>query len=61
MQNTGDIPSQVTATLGDHPADFDVDGIVEEIGDTYGRDLDNIDSIPSEKYWEIVRRHETVA
>jgi antitoxin (DNA-binding transcriptional repressor) of toxin-antitoxin stability system len=53
------ITDQVTTTLGDHPEDFDVAAIVEEIGDTYGRDkIRTVDDVPSDEYWEIVRKHE---
>jgi antitoxin (DNA-binding transcriptional repressor) of toxin-antitoxin stability system len=43
------ITDQVTTTLGDHPEDFDVAAIVEEIGDTYGRDkIRTVDDVPSQ-------------
>lgn len=53
------ITDQVITTLGDHSGDFDVTAIVEEIGDTYGRDkVRSVDDVPSDEYWEIVRKHE---
>lgn len=61
MPSTRDIADQVRTTLGDHPEDFDVDAIVEEIGDTYGRDIASIDVIPSDEYWAIVEKHDTVS
>lgn len=37
--------------------DHDVDGIVEEIGTTYGYDLQSVDQVPTEEFWAIVQRH----
>jgi antitoxin (DNA-binding transcriptional repressor) of toxin-antitoxin stability system len=57
--DTDTLTDQVTATLGDSADDFDVDAIVEEIGDTYGRDnVRGVDDVPSNEYWVIVRKHE---
>lgn len=53
-----DLTTAVTTTLGDHPDTFDVDGIVEEIGSTYGWDIGSIDDVPSEEYRQIVERHD---
>ncbi len=53
------IADQVTTALGDEADGFDVAAIVEEIGDTYGRDaVGSVDDVPSEEFWEIVRKHE---
>ncbi|MEV1003387.1 hypothetical protein [Nonomuraea sp. NPDC050202] len=56
--NTQDLTAAVRSTLGDDPDSFDVNGIVEEIGTTYGYDLATIDDIPTEEYWQIVERHD---
>lgn len=58
---TEKLATQINATLGDHPEDFDIEGIVEEIGDTYGRDLVDIDLIPSDEYWTIIRKYDRTA
>jgi prevent-host-death family protein len=58
---TQDLAYQISLTLGDHVADFDIDGIVEEIGDTYGRDIPDLDAVPADEYWTIVKRHDTTA
>ncbi|SEN87435.1 hypothetical protein, partial [Nonomuraea pusilla] len=57
--NVQDLATAVKTTLGDHPENFDVDGIIAEIGTTYGYDLKSIDDIPSDEYWQIVERHDT--
>lgn len=57
--DTQTITDQVTTTLGDSAADFDVEAIVTEIGDTFGRDaITSVDDVPDAQYWEIVRKHE---
>ncbi|HLU97398.1 MAG TPA: hypothetical protein VKZ89_11210 [Thermobifida alba] len=57
--DTQTITDQVRATLGDEADGFDVEAIVEEIGDTFGRDkVRTVDDVPSEAYWDIVRKHE---
>lgn len=57
--DTQTLVDEVTTTLGDSADDFDVDAIVEEIGDTYGRDkVRGVDDVPSDEYWAIVRKHE---
>lgn len=59
IMDTQTITDQVTATLGDSAGDFDVEAIVEEIGDRFGRDtVRTVDDVPSEAYWDIVRKHE---
>lgn len=59
--HTEKLADQIRTTLGDHPEDFDVDAIVEEIGDTYGRDTVSVDAIPSSEYWDIAHKHERTA
>ena len=58
VSNIQRLAEQITATLGDHPENFDVDAITEEVGQTYGFDT-NIDAIPSDKFWAIVQKHDT--
>lgn len=58
---TEKLADQIRTTLGDRAADFDVDAIVEEIGDTYGRNTVSVDAIPSEEYWAIVEKHDQTA
>jgi len=57
VPNTQRLAEQITPTLGDVPKDFDLDGIVEEIGETFGFNV-NIDTIPSKQYWAIVGKHD---
>jgi hypothetical protein len=52
-----DLAYQVGQTLAEFADTFEVSAIVEEIGNTYGYDIKNIDAIPSDEYWEIVKRH----
>lgn len=60
--DTQTLADEVTTTLGDSADDFDVAAIVEEIGDTYGRDnIRTVDDVPSDEYWTIVRKHERSA
>lgn len=47
----------VTATLGDHAAEFDVNGMVEEIGSAYAR----LEDVPNGEYFRIAKRHHTEA
>jgi len=59
IMDTQDMIDQVNTTLGDAADDFDAAAIVEEIGDTYGRDqITSVDDVPSAEYWKIVRKHE---
>ena len=60
VQNTQRLAEQITPTLGDVPQDFDLDAIVEEIGEAYGFDID-VNAIPSEEYWAIVGKHDVTA
>jgi prevent-host-death family protein len=61
MASTRDLADAVTTTLGDRADDYDIDAIVEAIGDKYGRDIPNIDAVPSDEYWEIVEQHDKSA
>jgi prevent-host-death family protein len=56
--NVQDLTTAVTTTLGDHVDDFDIPGIVEEIGSTYGYDIASIDEIPNDEYFRIAQRHD---
>jgi hypothetical protein len=55
-----DLAYQVSLTLGDHIADFDIDGIVEEIRETYGP-VGSIDDIPGDEYNALIERHDKSA
>jgi hypothetical protein len=61
VQNPQRLTEQITTTLGDHADDFDVEAIVDEIGEAYGYDLASIDGIPADEYAEILQRHDTTA
>lgn len=52
-----DIALQVTESLCDYVNEFNVDGIVRDLIDTYG--LVNIDdpSIDDDAYWALVEKH----
>lgn len=59
IMDTQDMIEQVNTTLGDAADDFDAAAIVEEIGDTYGRDqVTRVDDVPFDEYWKLVRKHE---
>lgn len=67
MTNRQDLAQQVTTTLGDHSADFDVDAIVESLIASYAEgpwqgtvDLTDIDAIDAKEYWTIVESHELI-
>ncbi len=51
-----DIRDQIATAIQEQGEDFDVDGIVAEIQQTYG--LVDIDTIPSAEFWAIVERHD---
>lgn len=57
--NVQDIAYEVSLTLGDHNEDYDIDGIVDEITESYG--YVGVDAVPSEEYWAIVESHDTTA
>ncbi|NEB71234.1 hypothetical protein G3I39_29830 [Streptomyces fulvissimus] len=59
MTTRAEIAHQVSTTLGDHAADFDIDAITEEITERYG--LVDIDAIDSEEYNALIERHDTTA
>lgn len=59
--NRQDIASQVTTTLGDHPEDFDIDGIVDDLIASHGGELNSVDDFESESYWAIVETHDKTA
>ena len=61
MPSTRDIADQVRTTLDTAADHFDIDGIVEEIARKYGLDIPSIDAIPSDEYWAIVEKHDTVS
>lgn len=52
-----DIAYQVSTSLDGFIDDYNIDDIVRDIIDTYGRV--NIDDIDSDEYWAIVERHDT--
>lgn len=55
------ITDQVRTYLeaGEHGDDYDIDGIVEEIGDRHGYDVASIDEIDGAEWNEILQRHDT--
>lgn len=59
--NRQDITRQVTTTLGDHPQDFNIDGIVDDLIAAHDGDLNSIDDFGSQAYWAIVETHNQTA
>lgn len=51
-----DMREQVKSSLTSEVGDFDVNAIVDDLQDAYG--TVHIDEIPSERYWEIVEKHD---
>lgn len=51
-----DIHTHVTAATDASHGEYDVAEIVQEIGDTYGYDIDP-EAIDHDAYWDIVARH----
>lgn len=56
--NRSDIAHQVSTTLGDHAADFNIDGIVDNLIAAHDGDLTSIDDFDSQSYWAIVETHD---
>lgn len=56
-----DLAYAVSQTLGDHIKDCDIDAIVADIFERYGRDIPNIDAVPTDEYWQIVEKHDKTA
>ncbi|MGI5122799.1 hypothetical protein ACQEU5_25110 [Marinactinospora thermotolerans] len=54
--NRNDLTAQIASTLGSYEADYDVEGIADEIMDAYG--LVHVDAIDTDAYWAIVERHD---
>lgn len=50
-----DIAAQVTQSLTEHVDGYNVDGIVRDIIDRYGRVY--IDTIDDDQYWALVEQH----
>lgn len=50
----------VSVTLAEFIGDFDIPAIVEQLIETYGP-LDTLDVIPTDEYWEIVKRYDRTA
>lgn len=49
---------QVSLTLGDHPEDFDIDGIVTELLQKFGP-MESVDDVQGELYWNVVAAYDT--
>ncbi len=62
MSNIPQLRADVTRFLkaGDRAEDFDVDAIVDEIGETFGYDVE-LDSIGGEEFAAIVAKHDADA
>ena len=58
--NRTDLAHQVSVTLGDHADDYDIDAIVGDLVDANGS-IESIDAVPSDSYWDTVRKHDTSA
>jgi hypothetical protein len=56
-----ELAHQVSLTLGDSAADYDIDAIVEDLIAAHDGQLNTIDDIDSESYWAIVETHDTTA
>lgn len=59
--NRKEIAQQVATTLGDHPEDFDIDAIVDDLIAAHDGELDSIDDFDSQSYWAIVETHDTTS
>lgn len=59
--NRLDIAHQISTTLGDHAADYDIDAIVDELIETHDGPLNSIDDIDSATYWAIIEKHDTTS
>ena len=59
--NRRDIAAQVTTSLGDHPQDFDIEAIVDDLIAAHDGDLNSIDDFDSQSYWAIVETHDKTA
>ena len=51
---------QVSTTLGDHPEDFNIDDIVQDLIDEHGP-IDSIDDVDTNAYWATVEKHDTAS
>lgn len=54
------IQQQITLTLGDQPHDYDIPAIESALIQAHGP-LTDIDDVPSDDYWAVVRAHEVTA
>jgi hypothetical protein len=59
--NRQDIASQVSTTLGDHIADYDIDAIVDDLIANHDGQIDSIDDFDSQSYWAIVETHDVTS
>ena len=59
--NRQDIARQVSTTLGDHAADYDIEAIVDDLITAHDGELASIDDFDSQSYWAIVETHDTTA
>ena len=57
MATTQELEYAVSLTLGDHPEDFEIRAIVEQICTEFGP-VKSIDDVPYGRYWEIVEAHD---
>lgn len=55
--NSRDIRDQVTASLPGYEGDYDIDEIVADLIQEFGRR--NIDDMPTDRYWAIVAKHDS--
>lgn len=56
MPTIDDMKHAISTTLGDCIEDFDIDGIADAIRAEF--ETTDIDNVPSDRYWEIVRAHD---
>jgi hypothetical protein len=56
--NRQDIAHQVSLTLGDRIADFNIDAIVDDLIANHDGQIDSIDDFDSQSYWAIVETHD---
>ena len=65
MRTLNDVKNEVLSTLGDLTGDYDIDGILDDLRDLLEfderRGFASVDTIDSDRYWEIIGRHDTTA
>lgn len=65
MRTMTDVRDEVLSTLGDLAGDYDIEGILDDLRGLLEfderRGFASVDTIESDRYWEIIGRHDTTA